>query len=120
MSTRREHYVSLAEKLGVPQEIEAVSIQALIERSPQRNLYEVVVAMSRRAEQILTELTQELRDKLTELNKYEEVALRDPKQIEMLREETQNWVRLYRSLPKPSLIALWEKLEEPPVPPATP
>lgn len=69
--------------------------------------------MSRRAEAILSELTEELVAKLEDISAHE-----DQKDAEVQRQlqlELQQWVELYRSLPKPTLIALWEKLHEPPV-----
>lgn len=72
--------------------------------------------MSRRSEQILSELTQELRAKLDELNAQEDISQRGDTELQQqLQWEIQQWVELYRSLPKPTLIALWEKLHEPPV-----
>jgi len=110
MSTRREYYKSLAEKLGVPHELEAIPISLLLKRSPKGNIYQGVSEMSRRAEAILGELTQELRQKLQELDTFEETALRDEEASRALQQEVRQWVSLYRSLPKPTLIALWEKL----------
>ncbi|MDW8417376.1 MAG: hypothetical protein RML92_07510 [Bacteroidia bacterium] len=72
MSTRREYYKSLAERLQVPQEIEPVPIKDLLLRSPQNNIYEIVFNVSRRAEQILSELTDELRTKLQDISAHEE------------------------------------------------
>lgn len=110
MSTRREYYKSLAERLGVPHELEAIPISLLIQRSPRANIYQVVSDMSRRAEAILDELTQELRQKLQELDTYEDAALRDEEASRELQQEIRQWVERYRGLPKPTLIALWEKL----------
>lgn len=70
--------------------------------------------MSRRAEEILSELTQELRAKLDEINAQEDLMQRDPAQQQELQAALQQWVELYRSLPKPTLISLWEKLHEAP------
>ncbi|MCS7152863.1 MAG: hypothetical protein N2253_06220 [Bacteroidia bacterium] len=118
MSTRREYYKSLAEQLQVPQEIEPVAIKELLRRSARENIYEVVLSMSKRSEQILSELTEELRTKLQEINAQEDLTQRgDPEAQQQLQNELQRWVELYRSLPKPTLIALWEKLHEPPVSP---
>ncbi|MCX8112770.1 MAG: hypothetical protein N3E49_06210 [Bacteroidia bacterium] len=115
MSTRREYYKSLAEQLQVPQEIEPVSIKELLRRSTQNNIYEVTVSMSRRSERILSELTEELRTKLQDISAQEDLTHRgDPELQQQLQAELQQWVELYRSLPKPTLIALWEKLHETP------
>jgi len=100
----------------VPQEIEPVPIKELLRRSSQNNIYEVVSDMSRRAENILSELTEELRAKLQEITAQEEAMQRgDTEAQQQLQIELRQWVELYRSLPKPTLIALWEKLHEPPV-----
>lgn len=115
MNTRREHYRSLAEQLQVPQEIEPVSIKDLLLRSPQNNIYEVVSDVSRRAEQILSELTEELRARLQDISAQEDQTQKDAEVQQRLQAELQQWVELYRSLPKPTLIALWEKIHEPPV-----
>lgn len=111
MSTRREYYKSLAEALGVPHEIEAVPIDKLLRHSPRGNIYEVVVDISRRSEQILSELTEELREKLRELDTQEDIALRDEEAMRELQAEIRQWVEIYRALPKPTLIAIWEKLK---------
>lgn len=100
--------------MGVPQEIEAVSIRELIRRSSRQNIYEVVVAISQRSAEILTELNQEFRQKLEELEGRDDLVPRDEKQMNLLRQELSRWLEYYRSLPKASLIALWEKLHEPP------
>jgi hypothetical protein len=110
MSTRREYYKSLAENLSVPQEIEPLPIKTLLQRSPTSNLYEVVSEMSRRSEQILSELTEELREKLRNIDTQEDAALRDDQSMRELQAEIRGWVELYRALPKPTLIAVWEKL----------
>lgn len=100
----------------MPQEIEPVPIKELLRRSPQNNIYEVVSDMSRRSEHILSELTEELRAKLQEITAQEEATQRgDTEAQQQLQIELRQWVELYRSLPKPTLIALWEKLHEPPV-----
>ncbi len=100
----------------MPQEIEPVPIKELLRRSSQNNIYEVVSDMSRRAENILSELTEELRAKLQEITAQEEAMQRgDTEAQQQLQIELRQWVELYRSLPKPTLIALWEKLHEPPV-----
>ncbi|MCS7188589.1 MAG: hypothetical protein RMJ66_00965 [Bacteroidia bacterium] len=112
MSTRREYYVSLAERLKVPQEIEPLPIKDLLLHSPTGNIYEVVSDISRRAENILAELTGELREKLKELDVQEDIAQRDETSMRELQAEIRQWVELYRSLPKPTLIAIWEKLNE--------
>lgn len=99
----------------MPQEIEPVPIKELLLRSPQNNIYEVVSQVSRRAESILSELTEELRTKLQEISAQEDLTQRgDAEAQQYLQAELQQWVELYRSLPKPTLIALWEKLHEPP------
>lgn len=100
----------------MPQEIEPVPLKELLRRSPQNNIYEVVSDMSRRSEHILSELTEELRAKLQEITAQEEATQRgDTEAQQQLQIELRQWVELYRSLPKPTLIALWEKLHEPPV-----
>ncbi|MCX7606803.1 MAG: hypothetical protein N2170_06030 [Bacteroidia bacterium] len=111
MSTRREHYKSLAERLGVPQEIEPLPIKDLIQHSAQGNIYDVVVDISKRSEEILAELTDELREKLRDLDTQEDVAQRDDESMRELQTEIRQWVELYRALPKPTLIAIWEKLK---------
>ncbi|MCS6894939.1 MAG: DNA-directed RNA polymerase subunit omega, partial [Bacteroidia bacterium] len=90
-------------------------IKDLLLRSPQNNIYEIVFNVSRRAEQILSELTDELRTKLQDISAHEDLTQRgDPETQQYLQAELQQWVELYRSLPKPTLIALREKLNEPP------
>jgi len=90
--------------------LEAIPISLLLQRAPKGNIYQVVSEMSRRAETILDELTQELRQKLQELDTYEDAALRDEEASRELQREIRQWVEMYRGLPKPTLIALWEKL----------
>ncbi len=112
MTTRREYYKSRAEQLNVPQEIEPLPIKFLIEGSKDHNIYEVTTKISRRAEQILDELTQELREKLQELNAQEDMLQREDPAAKELQQEIQRWVELYRAIPKPSLIAIMEELHK--------
>ena len=65
--------------------------------------------ISRKAEQIVEEMTAELRERVQALDMQED-ALRlggaDQSTIEAIRQEVES----YRALPKPALIAIWEAL----------
>ena len=65
--------------------------------------------ISRKAEQIVQEMTAELRERVQALDMQED-ALRlggtDQSAIEAIRREVES----YRALPKPALIAVWEAL----------
>lgn len=112
MTTRREYYKSLAEQLNVPQEISTLPIKVLIEGTESHNIYEVTAKISRRAEEILGELTQELREKLQELDAQEDIMQREEPAARELQQQMQRWVELYRAIPKPSLIAIMEELHK--------
>ncbi len=109
MSTRKEYYESRARTLKVPHEIEPIPIAHLLSKHPQNNIYLNCVDIARQAEQIVSELTAELRERIQHLDMQED-AMRlggtDQDTIEAIREE----VRTYRALPKPALIAVWEAL----------
>jgi len=71
------------------------------------NIYETVMVVSRRANQISVELKQELNRKLEEFASYTdnlEEVFENPEQIEISR--------FFERLPKPTLIALQELDEE--------
>ncbi len=65
--------------------------------------------ISRKAEQIVEEMTAELRERIQTLDMQED-ALRlggiDQSMVEAIRQEVES----YRALPKPALIAVWEAL----------
>lgn len=112
MTTRREYYKSRAEQLQVPQEIVPLPIKALLEGIESHNIYEITTKISRRAEAILSELNQELREKLQELNAQEDMLLREDSAAREVQQEIQGWVEQYRAIPKPSLIAIMEELHK--------
>ncbi len=68
-----------------------------------RNIYETVVALSKRADQISTQLKEELNSKIeeftTQTDNLEEV-FENREQIEI--------ARFYERLPKPTLLSTWE------------
>ncbi|MDR2039582.1 MAG: DNA-directed RNA polymerase subunit omega [Bacteroidales bacterium] len=74
---------------------------------PTGNIYETVVIVSKRANQIGVEMKQELNRKLEEFSSYTdnlEEVFENREQIEISR--------FYEKLPKPSLIALQEFLDQ--------
>jgi hypothetical protein len=95
--------------LKVPQEIEPIPIALLLKRHPKNNIYQNCVDISRKAEQIVSELSGELRERIEQLDMQEDVLRlggTDQSVIEAIRQE----VGSYRALPKPALLAIWEAL----------
>jgi DNA-directed RNA polymerase subunit K/omega len=75
--------------------------------SPTGNIYEAVAIMSKRANQISSELKEELSSKLQEFSSHSdnlEEIFENREQIEISK--------FYEKLPKPSLIAVQEFLED--------
>jgi len=75
--------------------------------APTENIYESVAAMSIRAEQISNDLKAEFEEKISEFQSVTdslEEIYENREQIEV--------ARYYESLPKPSLMATWEILND--------
>lgn len=76
-------------------------------QAPTGNIYEVVTILSKRANQINTRLKEELNEKLEEFSGHTdtlEEVFENREQIEISR--------YYEKLPKPSLLAIQEWLED--------
>ncbi len=76
-------------------------------KAPTNNIYEAIVIIGKRAEQINLELKKELKDKLASFETDQEVlaeVFENKEQIDISR--------FYERLPKPTAIALQEWLEE--------
>ncbi len=90
---------------GYDPEIKPMDLEKLAELS-RGNVYEALVAVSKRANQLAVELKEEL------LRKIEEFAVEDDHIEEITENAEQIEIsRFYEKLPNPALIALYEYLE---------
>ncbi len=90
---------------GYDPEIKPMDLEKLAELS-KGNVYEALVAVSKRANQLAVELKEEL------LRKIEEFAVEDDHIEEITENAEQIEIsRFYEKLPNPALIALYEYLE---------